>query len=101
MPARERLFLACRLLNSIAGIAKGIHTSATTRRHIGEVGIVVYHAAIQQLRETKDQRMKANVGAQFDFFVSEAQRLLKDGIRGSEPRPAPECQKLLREMARR
>lgn len=45
----QRTLMECRLINSVAGIALGIHDFAASRRNLREVGIVQWERELHQL----------------------------------------------------
>jgi hypothetical protein len=82
----QRALKECRLLNSLAGIAQGIHDFAASRRHIREIGIIQWD---QELSDMFDLARGNRVGQiAYRAYSDQVKLALRKGLSGQTTTPS-------------
>ena len=81
----QRVLKECRLMNSIAGIALGIHDFAPRRRSLRELGIVQWdEEIIGMFRVPPDSRQARSAQAAYRAYVPHIRSALRRGLEGQK-----------------
>jgi hypothetical protein len=81
----QRTLMECRLLNSTAGIALGIHDFAASRRHLREIGLVQWdHELDLMFKVPPDSRAAASAQAAYRLYADQVREAFKRGLAGEK-----------------
>lgn len=85
----QRLLKECRLLNSVAGIALGVHDFASARRNVREIGIVQWDQEIEGMFSVpQGDRAAASARAAYRVYAEQVQLALRKGLAGENTTPS-------------
>jgi hypothetical protein len=75
----------CRLLNSVAGIALGIHDFAPSRRNIREIGIIQWDQELEQMFSLpKGTRLAQTAQNAYRIYADQIKLALRKGLAGEK-----------------
>jgi hypothetical protein len=77
----QRLLKECRLINSVAGLALGIHDFSATRKNIREVGIVQWDREITGMFDPGSSRI---LRAAYETYAGQVTAALRKGLGGEK-----------------
>jgi hypothetical protein len=81
----QRTLMECRLLNSTAGIALGIHDFAATRRHLREIGVVQWDRELDLMfKVPPDSRAARSAQAAYRTYAEQVREAFKRGLAGEQ-----------------
>ncbi len=82
----QRLLKECRLINSVAGIALGIHDFAPARRAMREIGIVQWNREINDMFDLPKASKIAQ--ASYGIYAAQIDAAWRKGLKGEKTTPA-------------
>jgi hypothetical protein len=77
----QRLLKECRLINSVAGLALGIHDFSATRKNVGEVGIVQWDREITGMFDPGGSRI---IRTAYETYAAQITAALRKGLGGEK-----------------
>jgi hypothetical protein len=81
----QRILKECRLLNSVAGIALGIHDFVLMRRNIREIGVIQYdQEIIEMFSLPKGSRVAQTAQNIYRAFADQAKAAFRKGLDGQK-----------------
>ena len=81
----QRVLKECRLLNSVAGIALGIHDFAPSRRSIREIGIIQYDQELDEMFSLpKGTRLAQTAQNAYRVYADQIKLALNKGLAGEK-----------------
>jgi hypothetical protein len=81
----QRMLKECRLLNSLAGIALGIHDFASRRRNIREIGIIQWDQEIDGMFSVPSgSRFAESAQAAYRLFAEQIKAASRKGLNGEK-----------------
>jgi hypothetical protein len=81
----QRTLKECRLLNSTAGIALGIHDFAVRRRNLREIGVVQWDKEIVGMfKVPPGSRAERNAQAAYRAYAKQVREVLQKGLAGEK-----------------
>ena len=84
----QRVLKECRLINSIAGIALGLHDFAPSRRNLTEVGIVQWDQEIVGMfTTTSGTRFTPSAQNAYRAYAKQIDQAARKGLAGDKTRP--------------
>lgn len=85
----QRVLKECRLINSTAGIALGIHDFAASRRSLREIGIVQWDQEIVGMfRVPKDSRAVKMAQDAYRMYAEQIRQAVRNGLAGNKTAPS-------------
>jgi hypothetical protein len=79
----QRTLMECRLLNSTAAIALGIHDFAANRRNLREVGLVQWERELDLMfKVPPDSRAAASAQAAYRLYAEQVREAFRRGLAG-------------------
>ena len=84
----QRTLKECRLINSAAGIALGIHDFAPNRRSLREIGIIQWDQEISGMFSApKGTRMEGAAQSAYKIFAEQMNQAIRKGLAGEKTTP--------------
>lgn len=84
----QRTLKECRLINSAAGIALGIHDFAPNRRGLREIGIIQWDQEISGMFSApKGTRMEGAAQSAYKIFAEQMNQAIRKGLAGEKTTP--------------
>jgi hypothetical protein len=81
----QRVLKECRLLNSVAGIALGIHDFAPSRRSIREIGIIQYDQELDEMFSLpRGTRLAQTAQNAYRVYADQVKLALNKGLAGEK-----------------
>jgi hypothetical protein len=81
----QRVLKECRLLNSVAGIALGIHDFAPNRRNLREIGVIQYDQEIVEMFSLpKGSRVAQAVQTIYQGYADQTKLAFRKGLDGQK-----------------
>jgi len=81
----QRTLMECRLINSTAGIALGIHDFAASRRHLREIGVVQWERELDLMfKVPPDSRAAASAQAAYRAYSAQIREAFRRGLAGEK-----------------
>jgi hypothetical protein len=81
----QRVLMECRLINSTAGIALGIHDFAASRRNLREIGIVQWDREIDVMfKVPSGSRAAASAQAAYRAYAEQVREAFRRGLAGEK-----------------
>ena len=81
----QRTLMECRLLNSTAGIALGIHDFAASRRNLREIGLVQWERELDLMfKVPPDSRAAASAQAAYRLYAEQVREAFRRGLAGEK-----------------
>ena len=81
----QRVLKECRLVNSVAGIALGIHDFAPARRSIGEIGIIQWDREIEEMFSLpKGTRLAQTARNVYRTYADQVKLAMNKGLAGEK-----------------
>ena len=81
----QRTLMECRLINSTAGIALGIHDFAASRRNLREIGIVQWdHELDLMFKVPAGSRAAASAQAAYRAYAEQVKEAFRRGLAGEK-----------------
>jgi hypothetical protein len=81
----QRILKECRLLNSLAGIALGLHDFAPTRRNIKEIGIIQWDQELSEMFSLpKGTRLAQTAQNAYRIYADQTKLALRQGLAGEK-----------------
>ena len=81
----QRILKECRLLNSVAGIALGIHDFAPSRRNIREIGIIQYDKELEEMFSLpKGTRLAQTAQNVYRLYADQIKLAMQKGLAGEK-----------------
>ena len=81
----QRVLMECRLINSTAGIALGIHDFAASRRGLREIGVVQWDREIEVMfRVPSASRAAASAQAAYRAYAEQVRDAFRRGLAGDK-----------------
>ncbi len=81
----QRILKECRLLNSVAGIALGIHDFAPSRRNIREIGIIQYDKELEEMFSLpKGTRLAQTAQNVYRVYAEQIKLAMQKGLAGEK-----------------
>ncbi len=85
----QRVLKECRLINSTAGIALGIHDVAPSRRSLREIGIVQWDQEIVGMFSVpKDSRVAQMAQNAYRTYAEQIRQAVRQGLAGNKTTPS-------------
>ena len=85
----QRILKECRLINSTAGIALGIHDFAPSRRSLREIGIVQWDQEIVGMFSVpKDSRVAQMAQSAYRTYAEQIRQAVRKGLAGDKTTPS-------------
>lgn len=79
----QRTLMECRLLNSVAGIALGIHDFAASRRNLRDIGIVQWERELDQMfKVPADSSSARSAQAAYRAYAAQVREAFERGLAG-------------------
>ena len=81
----QRTLMECRLINSTAGIALGIHDFAATRRNLREIGVVQWERELDLMfKVPSDSRAASSAQVAYRTYAEQVREALRRGLAGEK-----------------
>jgi hypothetical protein len=81
----QRVLMECRLINSTAGIALGIHDFAAGRRSLREIGIVQWDREIEVMFNVpSSSRAAASAQTAYRAYAEQVREAFRRGLAGEK-----------------
>lgn len=81
----QRVLMECRLINSTAGIALGIHDFAASRRNLREIGIVQWDRELDVMfKVPSSSRAAASAQAAYATYAEQVKEAFRRGLAGEK-----------------
>jgi len=81
----QRTLMECRLLNSTAGIALGIHDFAASRRNVREIGLVQWERELDLMfKVPPDSRAASSAQAAYRLYAEQIREAFRRGLAGEK-----------------
>lgn len=81
----QRVLMECRLINSTAGIALGIHDFAASRRNLREIGIVQWDQELDRMfKVPAGSRAAASAQAAYGAYTEQVKEAFRRGLAGEK-----------------
>jgi hypothetical protein len=80
----QRVLKECRLMNSVAGIALGIHDFAPSRRSIREIGIVQWDQELVDMFGLPQRRLAATAQDAYRTYAAQIAHAMRSGLAGGK-----------------
>jgi hypothetical protein len=81
----QRVLMECRLINSTAGIALGIHDFAASRRNLREIGIVQWDREIDVMfKVPSGSRAAASAQTAYRAYAGQVREAFRRGLAGEK-----------------
>jgi hypothetical protein len=80
----QRVLKECRLMNSVAGIALGIHDFAPSRRSIREIGIVQWDQELVDMFGLPQRRRAATAQDAYRTYAEQITHAMRNGLAGAK-----------------
>lgn len=81
----QRVLMECRLINSTAGIALGIHDFAASRRSLREIGVVQWDREIDVMfKVPSGSRAAASAGTAYRAYAEQVREAFRRGLAGGK-----------------
>jgi hypothetical protein len=81
----QRILKECRLLNSLAGIALGLHDFAPTRRNIKEIGVIQWDQELSEMFSLpKGTRLAQTAQNVYRVYADQTKLALSRGLAGEK-----------------
>jgi len=81
----QRILKECRLLNSVAGIALGIHDFAPSRRNLREIGIIQYDRELEEMFSLpKGTRLAQTAQNVYRLYADQIKLAMRKGLAGEK-----------------
>ena len=85
----QRVLKECRLLNSVAGIALGIHDFAPNRRRLREIGVIQWDRELDEMFSLpKGTRLAQTAQNAYRQYADQAKLAFRRGLAGEKTLPA-------------
>jgi hypothetical protein len=85
----QRVLKECRLLNSLAGIALGIHDFAPNRRNLREIGVIQWDRELDEMFSLpRGTRLAATAQNVYRQYADQVQAAFRKGLAGEKTAPA-------------
>ena len=81
----QRVLMECRLINSTAGIALGIHDFAASRRSLREIGVVQWDRELDVMfKVPSGSRAAASAGTAYRAYAEQVREAFRRGLAGGK-----------------
>ena len=81
----QRTLMECRLINSTAGIALGIHDFAASRRNLREIGVVQWERELDLMfKVPPDSRAAGSAQAAYRAYAEQVREAFRRGLAGEK-----------------
>jgi hypothetical protein len=80
----QSILKECRLLNSVAGIALGIHDFAPGRRRLREIGIVQWEQEIREMFTLQGSRLSQTAQNTYRIYAEQIASAFRRGLAGEK-----------------
>jgi hypothetical protein len=81
----QRVLKECRFVNSVAGIALGIHDFAPSRRSIREIGIIQWDQELEEMFSLpKGTRLAQTAQEAYRIYADQINLALRKGLAGEK-----------------
>jgi hypothetical protein len=81
----QRVLMECRLINSAAGIALGVHDFAAGRRSLREIGVVQWDQEIARMfKVPSGSRAAKSAQAAYRLYAEQVQQAFRKGLAGEK-----------------
>jgi hypothetical protein len=85
----QRVLKECRLLNSVAGIALGIHDFAPNRRSLREIGVIQWEEELDEMFSLpKGTRLAQTAQNAYRVYADQVKQAFRKGLAGEKTAPA-------------
>ena len=85
----QRVLKECRLLNSVAGIALGIHDFAPNRRSLREIGVIQWDRELDEMFSLpRGTRLAATAQNAYRQYADQVKLAFRKGLAGEKTLPA-------------
>ena len=85
----QRLLKECRLLNSVAGIALGIHDFAPNRRSLREIGVIQWDRELDEMFDLpRGTRLAQTAQNAYRQYADQVKAAFRKGLAGEKTTPA-------------
>jgi len=85
----QRVLKECRLLNSVAGIALGIHDFAPSRRSLREIGVIQWDRELDEMFDLpKGTRLAQTAQNAYRQYADQVTQAFRKGLAGEKTAPA-------------
>ena len=85
----QRVLKECRLLNSVAGIALGIHDFAPNRRNLREIGVIQWDRELDEMFDLpRGTRLAQTAQNAYRQYADQVKAAFRKGLAGEKTTPA-------------